>query len=75
MAKKRTTTDHIPFIIHSFGTSLNLNNFNFNPYDKGEERDYPYNEVNYTKKKTDSAIPSAELEPARMRALYEEFDC
>ena len=40
MAKKRTTTDHIPFIIHSFGT--NLSKFNFNPYDMGEERAYPY---------------------------------
>tara|TARA_R100001143_G_C3321771_1_gene115156 strand:- start:190 stop:411 length:222 start_codon:yes stop_codon:yes gene_type:complete len=73
MAKKRTTTDHIPFIIHSFGSSLH--NFNFNPFDKGEERAYPYNDPNYTKKKTESAVPSAELEPARMRALYEEFDC
>ena len=72
MAKKRTTTDHIPFVIHSFGTSLNLNNFNFNPYDKGEERDYPYNEVEYTKKKTDSAVPSAELDLARNRVLWDD---
>jgi hypothetical protein len=72
MAKKRTTTDHIPFVIHSFGTSLNLNNFNFNPYDKGEERDYPYSEVNYTKKKTDSAVPSAELDLARNRVLWDD---
>ena len=75
MAKKRTTTDHIPFIIHSFGTSLNLNNFNFNPYDDDKERAYPYNEVNYTKKKTESAVPSAELDLARMEALYKKFDC
>jgi len=72
MAKKRTTTDHIPFVIHSFGTSLNLNNFNFNPYDKGEERDYPYNGVNYAKKKTDSAVPSAELDLARNRVLWDD---
>ena len=74
MAKKRTTTDHIPFVIHSFGTSLNLNNFNFNPYDTGEKV-YPYKEVNYAKKKTDSAVPSAELDLARMEALYKKFDC
>ena len=74
MAKKKTTTDHIPFIIHSFGPSLNK--FNFNPYDKGdEEKAYPYNDTSYTKKKTDSAVPSAELDLARMEALYKKFDC
>jgi|TARA_R100000808_G_scaffold20870_1_gene45052 hypothetical protein len=73
MAKKKTTTHHIPFMIHSFGTSLN--NFNFNPYDTGEERPYPYNDTNYTKKKTDSAVPSAELDAARMEVLYKKFDC
>ena len=73
MAKKRTTTDHIPFIFHSFGT--NLSKFNFNPYDTGEERAYPYNDTSYTKKKTDSAVPSAELDLARMEALYKKFDC
>ena len=69
MAKKKTTTDHIPFVIHSFGPSLN--NFNFNPYDTGEKA-YPYKEVEYTKKKTDSAIPSAELDLARMRVLWDD---
>ena len=73
MAKKKTTTDHIPFIFHSFGT--NLSKFNFNPYDMGEERAYPYNDTSYTKKKTDSAVPSAELDLARMEALYKKFDC
>ena len=73
MAKKRTTTDHIPFIIHSFGT--NLSKFKYNPYDTGEERAYPYNDTSYTKKKTDSAVPSAELDLARMEALYKKFDC
>ena len=73
MANKKTTTDHIPFIIHSFGPSLNK--FNFNPYDDDKERAYPYNEVNYTKKKTESAVPSAELDLARMEALYKKFDC
>ena len=73
MAKKKTTTDHIPFIIHSFGTSSSK--VNFNPYDTGEERAYPYNDTSYTKKKTDSAVPSAELDLARMEALYKKFDC
>jgi len=72
MAKKKTTTDHIPFIIHSFGT--NLSKFNYNPYDTGETV-YPYKEVEYAKKKTDSAVPSAELDLARMEALYKKFDC
>ena len=73
MANKKTTTDHIPFIIHSFGPSLNK--FNFNPYDMGEERPYPYNETEYEEKKTRSAVPSAELDPARMDVLYRKFDC
>ena len=70
MVKKKIKTDHIPFVIHSFGSSLHK--FNFNPYDKGEERAYPYNDPNYTKKKTDSAVPSAELELARMRVLWDD---
>jgi len=70
MAKKKIKTDHIPFVIHSFGPSLNK--FNFNPYDNGEERSYPYNDPNYTKKKTPSAVPSAELDLARMRVLWDD---
>ena len=72
MAKKKITTHHIPFMIHSFGTSLN--NFNFNPYDMGEERPYPYNETEYEEKKTRSAVPSAELDPARIDVLYRKYD-
>ena len=67
--KKRTTTDHIPFVIHSFGT--NLSKFNYNTYDTGEKV-YKYKEVNYAKKKTDSAVPSAELDLARNRVLWDD---